>query len=245
MKAGVSTFCVFDPHSKGHYTALSSVLELRLKLCLFGNLYSTDLAFLAQSTIQCGIENLALKAENAEMARQIEAIDKRRARRKENKKLEGAFSALGLNVVSESYGESGAPSPTPWVPLTLTHARNRKVLRSAATALQLAPIALPSSPDTLHQLTAPIEVECAVCMETYRDTSLICVDPCGHSFCRDCMASHAQSKIEARRYPITCPTCPTSAQHSAHPSVIREDVLTRLNIDNDHFNDIQGIEMVA
>ncbi|KAJ6570971.1 hypothetical protein DFH09DRAFT_1362568 [Mycena vulgaris] len=62
------------------------------------------------------------------------------------------------------------------------------------------------------------------------------LDPCGHLFCRDCITSHVQSKLAVRQYPVSCPTCLTSAQHSAHPSAIWDDVLIRLSINEDQLS---------
>lgn len=259
-KAHGSTFCVFDPHCRGQYNGatfflfsdinpavqfLSSLLdpqssrsEQPLQHHLSGELkvynftpknpYSLDLAFLTQSVIQSGIENLALRSENEELARQLEVLNLRRARRKESRRLERAVSALGLDV-----GENACkPSPGSPDPRLELEGEVYPHIRSSTSARLLEPIELPLSPE----VSSPdLEVECDKCMETYEETHILRVVPCGHAFCHDCLASHVRIKLDTRRYPVTCPRCPMSAEYTAHPSVIQEDILERLSLTDDHF----------
>lgn len=44
-------------------------------------------------------------------------------------------------------------------------------------------------------------------MDTLPEGFIARIDPCGHSFCRDCVRGHITSQIESRRFPILCPTC--------------------------------------
>jgi hypothetical protein len=141
-KAGVSTFCVFDPHSRGRYDGatffffdnVSTVIVFfrslltngivpiathslceqppqpqlsgTLAICTFTpeNPHSPDLAWLVQSSIQSSIENLALRAQIAELARQIENKRLKRTNKKDTKKLD---SALGLEFTLESNESQG------------------------------------------------------------------------------------------------------------------------------------------
>jgi hypothetical protein len=49
--------------------------------------------------------------------------------------------------------------------------------------------------------------DCGVCMDTLPEDSIARIDPCGHSFCRECVRSLIVSQIESRRFPVLCPTC--------------------------------------
>ena len=49
--------------------------------------------------------------------------------------------------------------------------------------------------------------DCGVCLETLPDESIAHIDPCGHSFCRECVRGLIVSQIESRRFPVLCPTC--------------------------------------
>jgi hypothetical protein len=62
------------------------------------------LAWLVQSSIQSSIENLALRAQIAELARQIENKRLKRTNKKDTKKLD---SALGLEFTLESNESQG------------------------------------------------------------------------------------------------------------------------------------------
>ncbi|KAH9039433.1 hypothetical protein EDB83DRAFT_1716137 [Lactarius deliciosus] len=49
--------------------------------------------------------------------------------------------------------------------------------------------------------------DCGVCMDTLPEESIARIDPCGHSFCRECVRSLVVSQIDSRRFPVLCPTC--------------------------------------
>ncbi|KAJ7485763.1 hypothetical protein FB451DRAFT_1027677, partial [Mycena latifolia] len=49
--------------------------------------------------------------------------------------------------------------------------------------------------------------DCAVCQDSHSVEDVIRVEPCGHTFCRDCMTGHVRSKLTDRQYPIPCPNC--------------------------------------
>ena len=49
--------------------------------------------------------------------------------------------------------------------------------------------------------------ECGVCMEEMPDDSIARPDPCGHSFCRECLRGHVAARLNEHRFPILCPTC--------------------------------------
>ncbi|KAJ7778588.1 hypothetical protein DFH07DRAFT_765817 [Mycena maculata] len=277
---GISTFCVFDPHSRGQYDGatffffdsispmigfLQSLLgtgtgpesphsrsEQPLQPQLAGELTiytfspenpsASDLAFLTQSAILFSIENIALRVE---LARQMENAKLKRAKKRETRKLNSTFSALGLEFEAgvdedESMTQASACGPDPpseaGTVIVEDERHNSAPAHNERTPQrrrQLASIALPPSSETASP--APIELECGVCMEARGEATAVLVDPCMHTICPDCMAFHVQSKLEARWYPIICPVCPMSPEHSARPSVIPESILTQLNIPADQF----------
>ena len=49
--------------------------------------------------------------------------------------------------------------------------------------------------------------DCGVCLDTLSEESITRIDPCGHSFCRECIRGFIVSQIESRRFPVLCPTC--------------------------------------
>ncbi|KAJ6588618.1 hypothetical protein B0H19DRAFT_212741 [Mycena capillaripes] len=138
-----------------------------------------------------------------------------------------AFSALGLEFTpAESKGHDQVYEPSvpksypdvnPFSPSEMEDVQfeaqngilNPVALnKSSAHRRQLAPIELPASFDSP---IIPREVfECVVCMADSWETL-----GCGHSFCQDCLETHVQSKLEARRYPITCLACPANTEYSS------------------------------
>jgi hypothetical protein len=51
---------------------------------------------------------------------------------------------------------------------------------------------------------------CGICLEEMPDDSIIRLDPCGHTFCRECLRGHVTTRLSERRFPILCPTCTAS-----------------------------------
>ena len=48
---------------------------------------------------------------------------------------------------------------------------------------------------------------CEMCMGTLPEESIARIEPCGHSFCMECVREPIVSRIESRRFPLLCPTC--------------------------------------
>ena len=48
---------------------------------------------------------------------------------------------------------------------------------------------------------------CGICLEEMPDESIVRPEPCGHTFCRDCLRGHVITRLNERRFPILCPTC--------------------------------------
>ena len=51
---------------------------------------------------------------------------------------------------------------------------------------------------------------CGICLEEMPDDSIVRLDPCGHTFCRDCLREYVATCLNERRFPILCPTCTAS-----------------------------------
>jgi hypothetical protein len=49
--------------------------------------------------------------------------------------------------------------------------------------------------------------ECGICLEEMPDDSIACPDPCGHTFCRECLRGHVTARLNERKFPVLCPTC--------------------------------------
>jgi hypothetical protein len=48
---------------------------------------------------------------------------------------------------------------------------------------------------------------CGICLEEIPDDFIVRPDPCGHTFCRECLRGHVTVSLEEHRFPIPCPTC--------------------------------------
>ncbi|KAI9460717.1 hypothetical protein F5148DRAFT_1216362 [Russula earlei] len=70
-------------------------------------------------------------------------------------------------------------------------------------------------------------VYCVVCMDSLPEKSMTRIEPCGHSFCRDCVRGLVVSQIESRRFPVLCPTCTAEPENNSEVigKVTRELVL--------------------
>jgi Ring finger domain len=49
--------------------------------------------------------------------------------------------------------------------------------------------------------------ECGVCLEEMPYDSVASPDPCGHTFCRECLRGYVTARLDERKFPILCPTC--------------------------------------
>jgi hypothetical protein len=61
--------------------------------------------------------------------------------------------------------------------------------------------------------------DCGVCLDTLPEESIARIDPCGHSFCRECVRGLVASQIELRRYPVLCPTCTAEPENNRPESI--------------------------
>ena len=49
--------------------------------------------------------------------------------------------------------------------------------------------------------------ECGICLEKMPVDSIARPDPCGHTFCRECLRGHVSARIDEHRFPVLCPSC--------------------------------------
>ena len=61
--------------------------------------------------------------------------------------------------------------------------------------------------------------DCRVCMDTLPEESVTRIEPCGHSFCRECIRGLIVSQIESRRFPVLCPTCTAEPDNNRPESI--------------------------
>jgi hypothetical protein len=61
--------------------------------------------------------------------------------------------------------------------------------------------------------------DCGVCMDTLPEESIARIEPCGHSFCRECVRGLIASQIESRRFPVLCPTCTAEPENNRPESI--------------------------
>ncbi|KAG6812733.1 hypothetical protein H0H92_000950 [Tricholoma furcatifolium] len=75
-----------------------------------------------------------------------------------------------------------------------------------------------------------IDLDCGVCMDSFAENLVIRISGCQHVFCNDCMKGAVQADLEARRFPIQCPTCMAERSSSNPNSTIGDDIIDRLGL---------------
>jgi hypothetical protein len=50
---------------------------------------------------------------------------------------------------------------------------------------------------------------CRICLDMPSIDS-ICLEPCKHGFCRECIKAHIDTSLDGRKFPIACPVCVTA-----------------------------------
>ena len=73
--------------------------------------------------------------------------------------------------------------------------------------------------DLLAAAEQQLVFDCGICLDTLPEESIACIDPCGHSFCRECVRGLIASQIDSRRFPVLCPTCTAEPEKNRPESI--------------------------
>lgn len=101
---------------------------------------------------------------------------------------------------SGALGHPGSPPTSPFDRVLYMMPLGRSKKEDRAPPAQAAPRAEPV--ESIQRLYM-----CGICFEETPDDSIARPDPCGHTFCRECLRGHVTTCLEEHRFPILCPTC--------------------------------------
>ncbi|PCH33340.1 hypothetical protein WOLCODRAFT_14646 [Wolfiporia cocos MD-104 SS10] len=76
------------------------------------------------------------------------------------------------------------------------------------------------------------KVKCAICLDDFIEEEIAIFGYCGHQFCKECMRGYVISKINARCYPIVCPTCMTDREQE-DVGVLDEAALQQIELSDE------------
>ncbi|EAU90619.2 hypothetical protein CC1G_01003 [Coprinopsis cinerea okayama7 len=86
-----------------------------------------------------------------------------------------------------------------------------------------------------------VPFDCLVCFETIEWEDGARMTGCEHSFCKDCISGHIQSKLDENLFPVVCPVCLADQDRQAKGTV-EEPLVLDLDLDEkyqDRFIDLQ------
>lgn len=58
--------------------------------------------------------------------------------------------------------------------------------------------------------------DCGICLESFKQEDMVEVEVCLHTFCRDCLRTYIETKVQDRKYPIVCPQCTIGEGERGH-----------------------------
>ena len=84
--------------------------------------------------------------------------------------------------------------------------------------------------------------ECGVCLEEMPYDSVASPDPCGHTFCRECLRGYVTARLDERKFPILCPTCTANKGKGkgVDGGTSRRRMVTLLTITS-HYDSLSGL----
>ncbi|KAI0796933.1 hypothetical protein C8Q75DRAFT_802600 [Abortiporus biennis] len=95
------------------------------------------------------------------------------------------------------------------------------------------------------QSVVPATFNCGICLEEHTEYMIARIQPCKHSFCRDCIRSHIRAKIGEHRFPILCPICSTERNKRGEPGMLTSDVVQQIGISEREFAIFTELELAA
>lgn len=82
--------------------------------------------------------------------------------------------------------------------------------------------------------------ECVICFEGVPEEEGTRLLPCGHEFCKDCLAGYVRSKIEDRKFPVFCPLCMTEQENASPSGEHQPPIQSQQVADEDHEQSCPG-----
>ncbi|KAG6890074.1 hypothetical protein C0995_012023 [Termitomyces sp. Mi166 len=73
------------------------------------------------------------------------------------------------------------------------------------------------------------DLQCGVCMDSYREEFVTRLSDCRHMFCEDCLKGTIKANLRSRKFPIFCPAC-TADGGTEEPSIVDEFIIRKLGI---------------
>jgi len=86
------------------------------------------------------------------------------------------------------------------------------------------------------------QFQCRVCLDEHPEDYIARLEPCGHSFCRNCIRDLVISKITENRYPVFCPVCMTETGEG-DPGVVTTNLVQQIGITEAQYTTWVELEM--
>jgi len=97
---------------------------------------------------------------------------------------------------------------------------------------------------TCHHLVNLKSHECGVCNELYSVAQIIQLPTCRHIFCRECLRTFTETRINEGRYPIFCPVCAIE-RTTVNGSEITQAIVDKLELSKRDLEKLYALQLVA
>jgi hypothetical protein len=88
--------------------------------------------------------------------------------------------------------------------------------------------------------------ECGICLEEMPDDSIARPDPCGHTFCRECLRGHVSARLNEHRFPVLCPSCTADkGKGKKIAGEVSQSLALNLGLTDEQYRIWTEMEMVA